>query len=116
MFSEEAYIPEPNTGCWLWLGHMHRGGYGQLTRNNRTLKAHRVAYEDAHGLIPDGALVCHHCDTPLCVNPEHLYVGTWQSNMDDRVKRGRWKGGRKPRVPGAPWKGGWPKGRPKNVF
>lgn len=85
--------PEPNTGCWLWTGIMTRDGYGKLvtdrgdTRTNS--RAHRLSYELFHGPIPNGLVVCHHCDTPLCVNPQHLFIGTVGDNVRDAVKKRR---------------------------
>jgi hypothetical protein len=90
--------PEPNTGCWLWLGRVSRGGYGELrvgsrTDNNRTAAyAHRLSYSMFKGDIPQGMLVCHSCDVRLCVNPEHLFVGTQTDNMRDASQKGRVKG------------------------
>jgi hypothetical protein len=84
-FLETGAIPEPNTGCYLWEGCTTKNGYGiikhkQARHNNG---AHRVAWELANGPIPDGLLVLHRCDTPLCVNPKHLFLGTHQDNMAD---------------------------------
>lgn len=79
--------------CWLWTGAGDR--YGVFRRGSRTdgtyrtASAHRVSWELAHGVIPKGSFVCHHCDTSKCVRPDHLYLGTPQSNMDDKVRRGR---------------------------
>lgn len=90
---ESLSIPEPNTGCWLWLGAVHeeRHGrqYGRLTVNGRTVGAHRYSYQIFRGAIPEGFEVCHHCDTPPCVNPVHLFAGTKQDNVDDREAKGR---------------------------
>ena len=96
-WSEAKYIPEPNSGCWLWLASLQSKGYGSQRYQGRSDRAHCVSYKIHCGPIPEGRIVCHTCDTRICVNPDHLYLGTPQSNMDDRVKRGRWKGGRKPK-------------------
>lgn len=89
--------------CWLWTAGRHRAGYGafsvgsRLTGGRRDTYAHRVAYELAFGPIPNGLLVRHTCDTPACVRPEHLLVGTQADNMHDAAERGRTtKGDRHP--------------------
>ena len=87
---ESKYIPEPMSGCWLWIGaNSGKGGYGQISINGRIKRAHRVSWELHRGFIPEGMLVCHHCDTPPCVNPDHLFVGTYSDNTIDSVKKGR---------------------------
>lgn len=77
--------------CWLWQGYRRRSnGYGTLTvRPRGTLLAHRIAWEVTSGPIPAGLYVCHHCDTPACVNPAHLFLGTQQDNMTDMRRKGR---------------------------
>lgn len=82
-------------GCWLWTGGQTSKGaaggpkYGGFAYPGGTL-AHRYSWELANGQpVPKGLAVCHHCDNPLCVRPEHLYVGTQQRNMRDAVRRGR---------------------------
>lgn len=82
-------IPEPNTGCWLWMGYASGSGYGRVMRGGRNAQAHRVAYELAHGPIPAGDVVMHSCDNRLCVNPAHLRVGTQVENMRDMHSKGR---------------------------
>lgn len=64
-------------------------GYGIIRVAGRNVRVHRMAYELAHGPIPDGLLVCHHCDTPPCVRPDHLFVGTVIDNIRDMDEKGR---------------------------
>jgi len=80
------------TACWLWQGgQRNQFGYGQLRvgRRGPCVGVHRLSYEIHHGKIPENLLVLHRCDTPSCVNPRHLYVGTHQDNARDCIKRGR---------------------------
>lgn len=85
--------PEPNTGCWLWMGAIsRRTGYGNVrvrSGSGGTRGAHRVMYEAAVGPIPEGHVVMHRCDNPPCVNPQHLSVGTVRENNADKVAKGR---------------------------
>lgn len=82
-------MPEPNSGCRLWLGSVDMEGYGRLMHNYRIIKAHRAAWEVAHGEVPPGLIVCHKCDVPGCVEPRHLFVGTIADNNRDRSIKGR---------------------------
>jgi hypothetical protein len=82
--------PDPNSGCWLWFGTVNKTGYGKLTIKKKTVLAHRASVMYLRGEdVSEGAFVCHHCDTPQCINPNHLYVGTAKDNYDDSVRRGR---------------------------
>lgn len=75
--------------CWLWTGAKSSSGYGHLTINKKTIKAHRFSYETSFGLIKPNEIVMHSCDTPLCVNPKHLSVGTKKDNARDMLKKHR---------------------------
>ena len=86
---EKFVTPEPNTGCWLWAGATTKAGYGQFGVGSKVIYAHRLALELAGQVIPDGMCVCHRCDTPACVNPEHLFVGSHADNARDRDIKGR---------------------------
>lgn len=83
--------PGPN-GCVLWTARTNAKGYGSFRLGTRVLLAHRVAYVQAYGQIPDGLQVCHTCDTPACVEPAHLKLGTAADNAHDKVERERAKG------------------------
>jgi len=76
-------------GCWLWDGLTAHGGYGKVKANGKTIGAHRLSWEIHHGEIPDGQCVLHKCDVPLCVNPDHLFLGTNLDNIADRHRKGR---------------------------
>ncbi len=89
-------------GCWTWTGATS-AGYGRIREGRagtRYIGAHRVSWELANGPIPDGLFVCHKCDNPPCVRPDHLFLGTAADNVADMIAKGR---GRKPaRVGGYP--------------
>jgi hypothetical protein len=83
-FFWERVSPEPNSGCWLWVGKSTVLGYGQL----RDQYAHRFSYE-LHKGPANGLHVLHTCDMPACVNPDHLFLGTQRDNMCDMHAKGR---------------------------
>lgn len=75
--------------CWIWTGLTTREGYGLAYLHGRHYRAHRVADELTNGPIPDGVVICHRCDNPACVHPEHLFRGTQADNLDDMRAKGR---------------------------
>ncbi len=84
------YIPEPTGDCWLWIGGDTGNGYGRIRRKGgKKILAHRLSWELHNGPIPDGLCVLHKCDTPPCVNPDHLFLGTQKDNIQDAFKKGR---------------------------
>ena len=86
----EKMIFDDERGCWHWGGARSRQGYGLIKRKDGIqLRAHRLAYELTHGSIPAGTFVCHQCDTPDCVRPSHLFIGSHDENMADMVIKGR---------------------------
>ena len=88
----------PESGCWLFMGATNQFGYGRLTLCRKGVitrhLAHRVSYEHHNGPIPPDKIVCHKCDIPSCVNPAHLFLGTHQDNVTDKMRKGRYKGSR----------------------
>jgi hypothetical protein len=76
-------------GCWVWTAGKIKRGYGRFRLNGKLVLAHRIAYQDLVGPIPEGLFVCHHCDNLSCVNPEHLFLGTVVDNVDDMMRKGR---------------------------
>jgi len=83
-------VDEPNeNGCWLWNACKSASGYGLFLLDGKMERSHRLSIADAKGEIPAGMYALHKCDNPPCVWPDHLYVGTPQDNMDDKVRRGR---------------------------
>lgn len=82
------YIIVPEAGCWLWEGACTPEGYGTLSFKNKTVSAHRLSYA-IHNEHPGEMCVCHRCDTPMCVNPNHLFLGTHKDNARDKIKKGR---------------------------
>lgn len=82
----------PKTGCWEWQLHKDNSGYARIILPDHTrLLVHRASYEVFVGEIPNGLQVCHKCDNPICINPEHLFTGTPKENGEDKSRKGRVK-------------------------
>lgn len=104
----ESSALDENSGCWNWILRLDRGGYGRMKIQMgarglyRFEGAHRYSYTIFKGDIPAGMEVCHRCDNPSCVNPEHLWLGTHQQNMKDMHEKGRGpKGYKRRKITGA---------------
>lgn len=86
-FWDKVLDPDPKTGCMVFGGGLDSNGYGVVSRNRKFRKAHIVSAELNFGPVPSGLEVCHHCDTPPCVNPYHLFIGTHSDNMLDMLMK-----------------------------
>jgi hypothetical protein len=85
-------IPVTESGCWLWLGSTNNKGYGYSGIRGLPALAHRATFQVFVGAIPPGMNVCHKCDTPTCVNPDHLFLGTQRDNVHDCRNKKRMRG------------------------
>lgn len=86
---EDKFIPEPNSGCWLWISCYKKKGYGYLRTEFGSFLAHRLSYILYKSYIPGKLQVLHKCDVRCCVNPEHLFLGTNIDNVNDKVSKNR---------------------------
>jgi hypothetical protein len=91
MSYEERFFQkvDKTESCWIWKGALSGRGYGSFSFNQKTMPAHRYSFLIHKGPVPDGGVICHSCDTPSCVNPEHLWAGTHSENTQDMFKKDR---------------------------
>ena len=85
----QTSIRKEENGCWTWTSCVNTYGYGETAYKGKQYLAHRLSYEFCKGPIPEGLFVCHSCDNPACINPDHLWVGTHTDNMRDKLRKGR---------------------------
>jgi hypothetical protein len=85
----DKIMPEPNSGCWLWIGACNGDGYATIHCKGKTFAGHRVIFQRLIGSIPKGMQVLHKCDVPFCLNPDHLWLGSHTDNMRDKKKKDR---------------------------
>lgn len=86
---EANYTIVPESGCWIWEGSCSSRGYGKIRYKGKIYSSHRLSYEIFKGAIPTGMFVCHTCDVPCCINPNHLFIGTPKENTEDMFSKGR---------------------------
>jgi hypothetical protein len=75
--------------CWEWQGYRDKDGYGYFSIGGKPILAHRFMWEMEYDEIQEGIIICHTCDNPPCVNPNHLWEGNRKSNLEDMVEKGR---------------------------
>lgn len=97
-------MPEPMSGCWLWAGYRNACGYGAVRVGRSVMLAHRVAWELSGRELPEFngftiSSICHRCDNPACVNPEHLFLGSFSDNLSDASRKGRLRQNKKVACP-----------------
>lgn len=87
------FYKKVESGCWVWISAKSQYNYGYITYSYKNkvkhIRAHRYSYEVHKGEIPEGLIICHSCDNRLCVNPDHLFIGTQEDNMRDMIKKKR---------------------------
>ena len=85
----ERTVTVAESGCMIWMLGTVKGGYGKVSKRGKSSVAHRESWIAKNGPIPEGMILCHKCDVPSCVNPDHLFLGTHKENSRDMVRKGR---------------------------
>lgn len=85
----EKVLLDDDDKCWEYIGPITSGGYGKITNKGKGFPAHRFSWMIRYGKIPNGLCVLHKCDNPPCVNPKHLFLGTYKDNAQDKIKKHR---------------------------
>lgn len=88
-FIESNSVKVPFSGCWIWMKGVQKSGYGVLVSGGVPWQAHRLSFAAFNGPIHVGLLVCHKCDVPSCVNPDHLFLGDGKDNLEDCYAKNR---------------------------
>lgn len=88
-FWGKVLVPDSHENCFNWIGARHRKGYGHIVEKQTNYRAHRISFEIFFGAIPEGLCVCHRCDSPPCINPHHLWLGSLKENNQDRNQKDR---------------------------
>lgn len=90
----DRFFPRVNKGldCWTWKGAVNDYGYGIVYHEKKQYRAHRISWLIHHGEDPGKSFVCHKCDNPICVNPDHLFLGFAKDNIQDMISKGRYVG------------------------